>query len=194
MRYGYGSGSPVSRGVPFVPLPCSHIFRRYECIREDQFYLLVPRSFPCVAHLSPGEGTYEHPFRLDGNALTGERILLPRIGGGQYRYAMQMVEKYSIASSTSVSCGSLLTLYQLVGEGVGFLFTIPEQFPRTYPQYTDKVAFCILQEENSVQRTYVGYHRDSGNIQMIQTFLALIRKTYAQEKYGKENEHDGISD
>ena len=156
---------------------------RYECIREERFYLLVPRSFPCVAQLSPQEGTYENPYVIDGAALSGERILLPRAGGGQYRHAVLMMEKHGIVGGTSVSCGSLLTLYQLVGEGVGILFTIPHQFMQTYPKYTDKIAFCRLRGDQTMQKTYVAYHEDSANIALIRTFLALIRETYAQEKF-----------
>ena len=149
---------------------------QYECLGEDRIYLLIPRCFSCVAHLKPEEGTLENPYMIEGSGLSGKRLLLPRVGGGQYRSAMLLIEKYGIVSENRINCSNLHTLYQLVGEGVGILFTTPTPFRKTFPELTDKIACCLLQREPLYQRSYIGYRKDSQNMELIQEFIRLVRE------------------
>lgn len=157
----------------------------YECIEEAQTYLLVPRSASCVAHLSSDEGTLENPYLLDFNCLNGQNLLLPRAGGGHYRITMLILEKYGIVPKTTMHCSNINTLYQVLGEGFGFMFATPTPFMETYPQYTDKIAFCVLEKEKFIQRAYVGYPEDNQNIHMIQDFVKLVKKHLWSHESGK---------
>lgn len=147
----------------------------YECIHEDSMYLLVPRSFSCVSHLKPEEGTFENPYLLDGNYLNQYTMLMARMGGGHYRMASVILEKYGIVPKNTLRCSNMNLLYQLVGEGTGFLFATPEPFMKAFPQYTDKIAFCILQREWQVQKTYIGYLDDNPNKDMLKDFIQLLK-------------------
>lgn len=161
----------VAIGVLSAAYPGIH----YEVLGEDAIYLLIPRTFPCVAHLKAEEGTMEHPYMIEGGLLSGERLLLPRTGGGQYRSAMRMIEKYGIVAGGVINCNNLHTLYQLVGKGAGILFTTPAPFRKSFPQLTEKIAFCMLQEEPLCQRSYFAYREDSGNMGMILEFWRAVR-------------------
>ncbi len=149
----------------------------YECIEELSVNLLVPRSSSIVAGLSPKEGTPEHPYLINPRKLDGERILLPRVGGGQYGSAMRMIRKFNIVSGPVINCNNLNTLYQTVARGVGILFTTPKPFLNTFPQLTDRLAFCVLQREPEFQKSYAGCRESEQDDPLISwTFNWLRRK------------------
>ena len=148
----------------------------YECIYEDHMYLLLSRKLECVAHLKPDEGTFENPYLLDAGCLNHMAMLQARVGGGHHRMAMLMVEKYGIVPCNTIQCSNMNLLYQLAGEGVGFLFAIPKPFMQTFPQYTDQLAFCVLQQVWQVQKTYAAYLDDSPNRELVQDFIELLKQ------------------
>jgi DNA-binding transcriptional LysR family regulator len=148
----------------------------YELLHEDKTCLLVPRSYECVAHLPKDVGTLEHPYLLEGSCLNDLTMLLSRIGGGHHRMSMYMVEKYGIVPKNTIQSTNMNLLYQLAGEGVGFLFATPRPFMGQYTQYTDKLAFCMLQQEDWVQRTYIGYLDDNPKKQMLLDFIRLMKQ------------------
>ena len=148
----------------------------YECLQENRMYLLIPRSFACIAHLKPDEATFENPYLLEGNCLDQYTMLLARTGGGHYRMATVMMEKYGIVPRNTVYCSNMNLLYQLVGEGMGFLFCTPDPFIKAFPQYTDRIAFCILQKEWQIQKTYIGYMDENPNAEMLQTFVKFMKE------------------
>lgn len=150
---------------------------RYKVLKTEKIYLLVPRSWSCVASLSPKEGTLEHPFLLDGGCINGKCLLMPRIGGGQYQMAMQMLERHNIVPQNMIHSGDMNTLYQLAGLGVGCLFVTPIPFMSTYPQYTEHLAFCVLQQEDLYQKSYLGYPEESPNLQMTEDFCRLLEQS-----------------
>lgn len=148
----------------------------YECIHEDQNCLLVPRSAACVSHLSPEEGTIGHPHLLDSSCLNDMTMLLPRTGGGHYRMAMIMVEKYGIVPKNTIHCSNINLLYQLAGLGLGFLFTTPRPFMESFPQLTQKLVFCTLQHELQWQKTYMAYQDENPNREMLESFIRLYKR------------------
>ena len=153
----------------------------YECIQENKMYLLLSRKSGCVAHLGREEGTFEHPCMLDAGVLNELTMLLPRMGGGHYRMAQVMMERYGIVPANTLRCSDLNLLYQLAGEGVGFLFATPEPFMKAFPEYTDQLAFCVLQNEWQVQKTYIGYLDETPNSEMLQEFIRILKKNQKQE-------------
>lgn len=157
----------------------------YECIQENKMYLLVPRKFSCVSHLSLDEGTFFCPYLLDAEHLNELTMLLPRTGGGHYRMAAVMMEKYGIVPRNTFRSSNLNLLYQLAGKGVGFLFATPEPFMNAYPQYTEKLAFCVLQREWQVQKTYIGYLDENPNKEMLQDFVRMLKENQKEKKFQK---------
>lgn len=149
---------------------------QYECLHEDPVFLVLPRSADCVSHLTAEEGTIENPWLLDGNCLSSMTMLLPCTGGGHYRLTMQMVERYNIVPQNEIRSSSMNLLYQLVGEGAGFLLVTAEIFRKAYPQYTDRLAFCTLRQERQIQKTYAGWLPDSPKQRMIEDFVALVKR------------------
>ncbi|MBQ1490661.1 MAG: LysR family transcriptional regulator [Blautia sp.] len=161
----------------------------YECVREDRNYLLVPRSAECVRHLSPTEGTIDHPYLLESHYLNEMTMLLSRTGGGHYRMGMIMVEKYGIVPKNTIHCANLNLLYQLAGLGLGFLFATPRPFIESYPQLTQNLAFCTLQHDMQWQKTYLAYQDDNPDLAMVEDFIRLYKE------YDKsEEEHHAVSD
>ena len=149
----------------------------YECIQESGTYLLIPRSFECISQLRPEEGTLENPFMLEGSSCLNQyTMLLARTGGGHYRMASVMLEKYGIVPKNMIHCSNMNLLYQLVGEGVGFLFCTPQPFVKAFPQYTDRIAFCVLQKEWQIQKTYIGYMDENPNVEMLRDFVRLMKQ------------------
>lgn len=157
-------------------LSTAHPGVRYEHLGKDQVLLLIPRSFPCVSGLVAAEGTIDHPCLIESGQLTGNRLLLSKTGGGQYLSSMLLIEKYGIVADSTVWCGSLYTLYKMVANGVGMLFTTPKPFAEVFPQLTKKIAFCTLQKEPVYQNTYVGYYEDNTNVELIKEFIQLLRE------------------
>jgi len=153
----------------------------YELLQEDPLSLLVPRSCDCVAELSPEEGTVQNPHTLDFECLNEMTMLLPRVGGGHYRFAMRMMERHGIVPKNTVNCGNMNLLYQLIGEGVGFLFTSAEPFVSAYSQYTDKIVFCTLQGDEAIQKSYIGYLEDNPRIQLVDEFIKLMKTSKCLE-------------
>lgn len=148
----------------------------YERLQEDNAFLLIPRSFECVSGLSKEEGTLENPFLLDSNCLNQLTMLLPRMGGGHYRMAMIMMEKYGIVPKNTVHCSNMNLLYQLAGEGIGFLFATPRPFMKIYPHYTNQIAFCQLQKEQMIQKTYLGYLNENSGSPVLMDFIRLLKE------------------
>lgn len=158
----------------------------YECIQENKMYLLVPRKFSCVSHLSLDEGTFSSPYLLDAEHLNELTMLLPRTGGGHYRMAAVMMEKYGIVPRNTFRSSNLNLLYQLAGKGVGFLFATPEPFMNAYPQYTENLAFCVLQREWQVQKTYIGYLDENPNKEMLQDFVQMLKENQKKKNFRNE--------
>lgn len=168
----------VAIGMLTAAYPGMH----YECLHEDTVCLLVPRSCECVAHLTAEEGTLEQPYILDSAHLNDMNMLLSRVGGGHYRIAMLMQERYGFVPRKTIQCSNMNLLYQLVGEGVGFVFATPRPFMRLYQKYTDKIAFCTLQKERLNQKTYIGYLEDNPNKKMIEDFIKIFIQTRNDEQ------------
>jgi len=154
---------------------------RYHSYYEDQIFLLVPRSYACVSHLSSSEATMEHPYLLDADGLSGICILLPRPGGGQYRSAMGMMNKYGIVLDDVINCSNLHTLYQLVGHDVGILFTTPQPFNKTFPSLKERIAFCILQKEPVYQKVYIAHRENPANMALIEDFMKILHSSHEEK-------------
>ncbi len=161
----------IAIGVLSLVYPNIH----YELLHEMPVSLLVPRV--CVPELSPNEGTALNPVTLDFDRLNDMTILLPRVGSGNYRFALQIMEYYGIVPRNTVHCGNMNLLYQLVGEGVGVLFITAEPFMRAYARYTEKIAFCTLPDDKALQKSYIGYWEDSPRRQLVDTFVALMKES-----------------
>lgn len=166
----------VAMGMLSTAYPNIH----YDCIQEDRIYLLVPRQK--LPQLRPNEGTLANPYLLDSERLGGMTMLLSRMGGGHYRIAMRMIERYGITPQNTLSCNNMNLLYQLVGEGVGFMFSVPTPFMRGYPQYTDSIAFCTLQEDALFQKVYVGYLDNTPRMGVIKNFVGLLKEARKNDK------------
>lgn len=180
----------VSIGMLSLAYPNVH----YDLLHEDVLFLLVPRGSSCVADLPPDEGTPNNPYALDPDRLSEMTMLLPRVGGGHYRYAMQMMERHGIVPRNTIQCGNMNLLYQLVGEGVGFLFISAEPFIGAYGQYTNKIAFCTPQEAVPLQKSYIGYLEDNPRRSLVDEFVSLMKafKNHGEPKaYQEQEAHHG---
>lgn len=149
----------------------------YTFLKEDEVLLLLSREHPAVSDVSAPEGTITSPLLLDSRLLRDERILLPRSGGGQYRAAMLMLEKYQIAYTGTVQCNSLHALFRMAARNAGILFTTPSDFCRRFPGEVEKLVFCRLQPEPVYQRSYLCWRKDRRDEAIIQDFAAAcLRK------------------
>ena len=157
----------------------------YTFLKEDEVLLLLSREHPAVSGVSPGEGTLSSPLLLDSRLLRDERVLLPRSGGGQYRAAMLMLEKYQISYTGTVQCNSLHALFCMAANNVGILFTTPSDFCRRFPEEAGRLAFCRLQPEPFYQRSYLCWRKDCGAEAIIRDFaqicLRIERTTNTEE-------------
>lgn len=147
----------------------------YEYLGEEPMYLLVPRSAQYLPQPGTEDGTQERPFLLDGAELNGECFLLPGTGGGQYGAVMRLLRKHGIMPGSEIHCGNLHTLYQLAGEGCGVLFTYPGPFARSFPQYAEKLACCVIQKEIMTQKMYLAWRLDSDKQDLIQAFCRCLK-------------------
>ena len=149
----------------------------YTFLKEDEVLLLLSREHPAVAGLSATEGTVSSPWLLDHRLLHDERVLLPRSGGGQYRAAMLMLEKYQISYSGTIQCNSLHALFCLAAQNAGILFTTPADFCRRFPEEAGRLAFCRLQPEPFYQRSYLCWKKERGKEAIIRDFAdACLRE------------------
>ena len=149
----------------------------YTFVKEDEVLLVLSREHPAVSDVSAPEGTITSPLLLDSRLLRDERILLPRSGGGQYRAAMLMLEKYQIAYTGTVQCNSLHALFCMAARNAGILFTTPSDFCRRFPGEVEKLVFCRLQPEPVYQRSYLCWRKDRRDEAIIQDFAAAcLRK------------------
>ena len=149
----------------------------YTFLKEDEVLLLLSREHPAVSGLSSSEGTVSSPLLLDRRLLHDERVLLPRAGGGQYRAAMLMLEKYQISLAGTIQCNSLHTLFCLAAKNAGILFTTPADFCRRFPEEANRLAFCRLQPEPICQRSYLCWRKDRSGEPIIRDFAAAcLRK------------------
>ena len=112
----------------------------YRFLKEDEVLLLLSREHPAVSGISAQEGTISSPLLLDSQLLRDERVLLPRSGGGQYRAAMLMLEKYQISYTGTVQCNSLHALFCMAAKNAGILFTTPSDFCRRFPEEAEKAG------------------------------------------------------
>ena len=149
----------------------------YTFLKEDEVLLLLSREHPAVAGLSATEGTVSSPWLLDHRLLHDERVLLPRSGGGQYRAAMLMLEKYQISYSGTIQCNSLHALFCMAAKNAGILFTTPADFCRRFPEEAGRLAFCRLQPEPFYQRSYLCWKKERGKEAIIRDFAdACLRE------------------
>ena len=145
----------------------------YTFLKEDEVLLLLSREHPAVSDVSAPEGTITSPLLLDSRLLRDERILLPRSGGGQYRAAMLMLEKYQITYTGTVQCNSLHALFCMAARNAGILFTTPTDFCRRFPEEAGRLAFCRLQPEPFYQRSFLCWRKDRGDEAIIRDFAEI---------------------
>ncbi len=148
----------------------------YMFLREDEVLLLISREHPAAAGIAPDEGRMDDPVLLDPGVLNNERVLLPRSGGGQYRAAMLMLEKYGISYASTVQCNSLHMLFRLAAKNCGILFTTPAEFCRRFPEEAEKLVCCRLQPEPVCQRSYVCWKKERADDPMIRDFAEECRR------------------
>jgi DNA-binding transcriptional LysR family regulator len=145
----------------------------YRFLKEDEVLLLLSREHPAVSGISAQEGTISSPLLLDSQLLRDERVLLPRSGGGQYRAAMLMLEKYQITYTGTVQCNSLHALFCMAARNAGILFTTPTDFCRRFPEEAGRLAFCRLQPEPFYQRSFLCWRKDRGDEAIIRDFAEI---------------------
>ncbi|MBR1565834.1 MAG: LysR family transcriptional regulator [Oscillospiraceae bacterium] len=146
----------------------------YRFFREDEVLLLLSRKHPAASGIAPEVGTLENPCLIDHQMLHDERVLLPRSGGGQFRAAMLMLEKYRISYSATVQSTSLHALFQLAAENAGILFTTPWEIGCRFPEEAKKLAFCRLQPEPFMQRSYLCWKKERGEDAIIRDFAEAV--------------------
>jgi DNA-binding transcriptional LysR family regulator len=148
---------------------------KYECIQEDEAFLLLPRVW--LPDLTGQEGTLENPYYLSAESLNGRRFLVLKPGGGQYHLSQLMLERNQIVPTVTLEGNNVLTLYLLAADGVGYFFTTPREFISVFPNETRKLCFCRLNDNRLIQKTYIAYHENRMEDDIIQDFLSVVRMT-----------------
>lgn len=157
----------------------------YEALEEYEIFLLCSRTR--IPELGTEEGTLEHPYLIDPEKLNGMRVLLPASGGGQYQAADHALKKHDIVPVGEICCGNLHTLYELVAADCGFLFCTPQDFIMRYPEETQKIAFCRLQDEKMSQKVYMTWRREDSDDLMIREMAEDLRLSVHLETRGRDD-------
>lgn len=148
---------------------------QYKKLTDETVLLAVPRSFPCVAHLSPEEATPEKPFQLDPAAVHGQPFLLPYPGSGFYRCAQLLLGQAGVKPGRILNYTNMNTAYLLCAQGVGMLFITPDPFDILWPGRQKDIAFCTLQQPVYTRNAVAAYRLDASHAALIEEMIGLIR-------------------
>ncbi len=146
----------------------------YSHVAKEPVFLAIPRSFDCVASLSPNDGTINNPYYIDSQLLKGVPFLLPYPGNGFYRSAQILLNQAEVNPLRVVSYKNMNTAYQLAALGVGAIFITATMFDRKYPECKEKLAFCTLQQQIHIRNCVAGYRDDNKNSGLIKDMITII--------------------
>ena len=161
--------------MTFGVLRTSYPELQYEKIDEESMLLMIPRSYDCVAHLSPEEATLRNPYFIRGEDVGSIPFLVPYLGSGLNRGANFLMERAHIVPSKITSCTNMNTAFQLAASGVGALFLTAESFVTRFPECVEKLAFCTTQLPLYTRHSTACFRPENRNRELIDAVIEITR-------------------
>lgn len=162
--------------LAFGVLNTSYPELEYEKLTDETVLLAVPRSYSCVARLTPSEGTPENPYLLSPAEACGQPFLLPYPGNGFYRCAQLLLGQAGVKPGRILNYTNMNTAYQLCAKGVGMLFITPAPFDSLWPGLQESLAFCTLQEPVYTRCAVAAWRQDTPHAALIREMIDLTRE------------------
>lgn len=162
--------------LAFGALNTSYSELTYEKLADEEVLLAIPRTYPCVSHLTPQDGTPDAPVLIAAADVNGIPFLLPYPGNGFYRCAQLLMTQASVKPGRILNYSNMNTAYQLAAKGVGALFITPALFDQFLPHLQHQLAFCTLQHPIYTRSAVAAYQANNPHLPLIQEFIDLTRE------------------